>query len=88
MEGRLVLVRSFGSVPEGFLARARLEAEGIPVLAKGGDGPYRMGPVHLFVPEDLEVQARLVLESPDVEVTDADLEAESAADDPAGDPAD
>jgi hypothetical protein len=63
MEGRLVLAGSFGSVPEGFLAKGRLEAEGIPVLSKGGDGPYRMGPVHLFVPEELEVQARLILET-------------------------
>lgn len=63
MEGKLVLVRSYGSVPQGFLARGRLEAEGIPVLSKGGDGPYRMGPVLLFVPEGLEVQARLVLDT-------------------------
>ena len=63
MEGGLVLVGSYGSVPEGFLAKGRLEAEGIPVLSKGGDGPYRMGPVHLFVPEELEVQARLVLDT-------------------------
>jgi len=26
-----------------------------------GTGPYRMGPVHLFVPADMEVQARLIL---------------------------
>ncbi|HLB62146.1 MAG TPA: DUF2007 domain-containing protein [Actinomycetota bacterium] len=60
----LVLVFSAASVPEGHLAKGRLEAEGIPVLLKGeGEGPYRMGPVHLWVPSELEVQARLILES-------------------------
>jgi hypothetical protein len=35
----------------GLLARGLLESEGIDVLAKGeGSGPYRMGPVILFVP--------------------------------------
>ena len=43
-------------------ARARLEDEGIPVLVKGeGDGPYRVGPVMLYVPEGVEVQALLIL---------------------------
>ena len=51
------------SVPEGLLARGMLEADGIPVVTKGeGEGPYRMGPVHLWVPEEFEVQARLLLE--------------------------
>lgn len=37
----------------GLLVRGLLEAEGIDVLAKGeGSGPYRMGPVILFVPND------------------------------------
>jgi hypothetical protein len=41
----------------------RLESEGIPVVLKGeGEGPYRMGPVHLLVPEEFEVQARLILQ--------------------------
>ncbi|HWL89825.1 MAG TPA: DUF2007 domain-containing protein [Actinomycetota bacterium] len=36
----------------GLLVRGLLEAEGIDVLAKGeGAGPYRMGPVILFVPD-------------------------------------
>ena len=50
------------SVTEGYLARGRLEAEGIPVMLKGeSEGPYRMGPVHVWVPADLEVQARMIL---------------------------
>ena len=37
----------------GLLVRGLLEADGIDVLAKGeGSGPYRMGPVILFVPAD------------------------------------
>jgi hypothetical protein len=61
--GRLVRVLTTSTIPEGLLARGLLESEGIPVLTKGeGEGPYRMGPVQLWVPEELEVQARLVLE--------------------------
>ncbi len=52
------------SAMEGYLAKGRLEAEGIPVLAKGeAEGPYRVGPLHLWVPAAFEVQARLVLET-------------------------
>jgi len=60
----LALVLTTPSIFEGEIAKSRLEDEGIPVLLKGGGGdPYRIGPVHLFVPADLEVQARLVLET-------------------------
>lgn len=69
MGGDLVRVYSTGSVVEGQLAKGRLEAEGIPVLLKGeSEGPYRMGPVHLWVPSELEIQARMILES--VQATD------------------
>lgn len=58
-----MLVFSTASVMEGYLAKGRLEAEGIPVLLKGeAEGPYRMGPMHLWVPAAYEIQARLVLE--------------------------
>ena len=61
--GDLVRVYSTTSLTDGYLARGRLEAEGIPVIIKGeGEGPYRMGPVHLWVPSELEVQARLILQ--------------------------
>jgi hypothetical protein len=60
----LVRVYTTNRVFEGQLTKARLEEEGIPVLAKGeGDGPYRMGPVHLYVPSGYEPQARLVLDA-------------------------
>jgi hypothetical protein len=61
--GEFVRVYSTTSLPDGYLARGRLEAEGIPVMVKGeGEGPYRMGPVHLWVPSELEVQARMILQ--------------------------
>lgn len=62
MPDDLVRVLTTPSIPEGEIAKARLQDEGIPVLVKGeGTGPYRMGPVHLFVPAAFEVQAALVL---------------------------
>jgi hypothetical protein len=60
--GKLVLVRTVPNATQGHLLLGRLEAEGIPVLAKGeGDGPYRMGPLYLWVNEENEIQARLIL---------------------------
>jgi hypothetical protein len=61
--GSLLLVYSTPSLTDGYLARGRLEAEDIPVMLKGeGEGPYRMGPVHLYVPEEVEVQATMILD--------------------------
>lgn len=58
----LVRIHVAGSAVEGHLAQSRLEAEGIPVFTNGeGDGPYRMGPLNLWVHPDHEVQARLVM---------------------------
>lgn len=75
-ERRFVHIWSTASAPEGELARARLEAEGIPVLVKGeAFGPYRAGTVDLWVPEDLEPQARLILESPPPEIPEDELAA-------------
>jgi hypothetical protein len=74
VSGDFVLTWSTGSVPEGEIARARLEAEGIPVLLKGeGEGPYRMGPVHLWVPAEFEVQARAILDEPLEPISDEEL---------------
>jgi hypothetical protein len=74
VSGGFVHVWSTRSIPEGEIVRARLEDEGIPVLVKGeGEGPYRMGPVHLWVPAALEVQARLILDAPDVQISDEEL---------------
>jgi hypothetical protein len=63
LSGRFVLVYTTQSIMDGHLVRGRLEADGIPVLVKGeGEGPYRMGPVHVLVPTELEVQARLIID--------------------------
>jgi len=60
---RQVLVFTTPSIPEGLLAKGLLESEGIPVWLKGeSEGPYRIGPVFLWVPEEFEVQARMLLE--------------------------
>lgn len=59
----MVLVFSTASIPEGLLVKGLLESEDIPVTVKGeSEGPYRMGPVHLWVPENLEAQARRVIQ--------------------------
>ena len=61
--GSLVRVFTSPSITEGHLAKGRLESEGIPVFLKGeGEGPYRMGPMYLFVPVELEVQATFILD--------------------------
>ena len=63
LSGGLVLVDSTRSITDGYLLRGRLEADGIPVVVKGeGEGPYRMGPVHLYVPVEFEVQALMIIE--------------------------
>ena len=59
----MVLCFSARSIPEGLLVEGLLRAEGIPVEVKGESrGPYRMGPVFLWVPEAYEVQARMLIE--------------------------
>lgn len=55
------LIRVFESLDpiRGMLVRGLLEAEGLEVLAKGeGLGPYRTGPVILFVTEDASDRAK------------------------------
>ena len=60
----LVRVWASGDAIEGELMRARLESEGVAVVLKGeGEGPYRVGPVYLFVSSDDEVRARTVLDA-------------------------
>jgi hypothetical protein len=63
LSGGLVLVDSTRSISDGYLLRGRLEADGIPVVLKGeGEGPYRMGPVFVYVPVEFEVQALMIIE--------------------------
>jgi len=74
----MVLVFSTASIPEGLLVKGLLESEDIPVAMKGeSEGPYRMGPVYLWVSEGLETRARLIIE-------DARSTNRSYADDPLG----
>ncbi len=55
---KLVRIYETADPVRGLLVRGLLEAEGIDVLAKGeGAGPYRMGPVILFVAEDASGRA-------------------------------
>lgn len=59
-DGPVKLVRIYETADpiRGLLVRGLLEAEGIDVLEKGeGAGPYRMGPVILFVPEEASDRA-------------------------------
>lgn len=63
-DGRVKLVRVYETSDpiRGLLVRGLLEAEGIDVLAKGeGSGPYRMGPVILFVPDGATDRAKELL---------------------------
>ena len=63
MSGRLVRILSTPDVFEGVIVRSRLQDEGIPVMTSGDESPYRIGPVHVFVPVEFEVQARLVIDT-------------------------
>jgi hypothetical protein len=84
--GRLVLVFAAPSIPEGLLAKGLLESDGIPVVTKGeSEGPYRIGPVFLWVPEAFEVQARVLLA--DVEREARSAEASSMWAEPDDEPA-
>jgi hypothetical protein len=71
--GRLVLVFTAPNIPAGVVARSVLEAEGIPVMVKGeSEGPYRVGPVYLLVPEEHEDEARRILEEVEREGAEVD----------------
>jgi hypothetical protein len=63
---KLVRVYETRDPVRGLLARGLLEAEGLDVLDKGeGSGPYRMGPVILFVPEHMAGRALELLAAAD-----------------------
>jgi hypothetical protein len=60
---KLARVHIGNSIMESEIVKARLEAEGVPAMLRGeGTGPYRMGPVEVWVPADMELHARIVLE--------------------------
>jgi putative signal transducing protein len=72
-----VRVYATGDPFTGQLTKGHLEAEGITVLMKGeGDGPYRLGPVYLWVSPENEERAREIIgaiESGAYAVTDDDV---------------
>lgn len=58
------LVRVFASADAiaGEMMRGRLEAEGIDAMINGeGDGPYRAGPVYVWVRAEHEQAARTIV---------------------------
>ncbi len=62
LSGRLVPAFAARTIPEGLLVRSLLESQGVPVFVKGeSEGPYRLGPVYLWVPEEFEVQAGIII---------------------------
>jgi hypothetical protein len=61
--GQLVHIHTAPNGAAGWVLRGRLESEDIPVFTKGeAEGPYRVGPAYLYVPEEFEVQARLIID--------------------------
>ncbi len=76
MQG-LVRVHVGASIMEGEIVKARLEADGIPALLRGeGTGPYRMGPVEVWVPADMELHTRIVLDGDAVGAADPEASEE------------
>lgn len=64
MEDRVVKVFATPDTVAGEMMKGRLEAEGIPTMVKGdGEGPYRAGPVYLWVAAEHEAAARDVVEA-------------------------
>jgi hypothetical protein len=65
---RFVLVYTAATIPEAMAARGLLESQGLLVETKGElDGPYRFGPIYLFVPDDVKDEAHRLLEELSVE---------------------
>jgi len=64
MDDRLVRVFASPDTVAGEMMRGRLEAEGITAMVKGdGEGPYRAGPVYVWVSSEDEDAARAVVEA-------------------------
>jgi len=64
MDDRLVRVFASPDTVAGEMMRSRLAVEGITALLKGdGEGPYRAGPVYVWVPVEDEVAARAIVDA-------------------------
>ena len=65
-DGSVELVHVYESADpvRGLLVQGLLESDGIEVFAKGeGTGPYRTGPVILYVPEEARTRALELIEA-------------------------
>ena len=77
-----VRVYARGNPIDGQLTKGRLEAEGIAVMMKGeGEGPYRTGPVYLWVTSEDAARAREVIAAGAYAVTDDDAIEEDGVED-------
>lgn len=62
MDDRLVRVFASADSMAGEMMRGRLEAEGVTAMLKGeGEGPYRAGPVYVWVSTEHEAAARAIV---------------------------
>lgn len=62
MNERLVRVFASADATAGEMMRGRLEAEGVSAMLKGdGEGPYRAGPVYVWVSSEHEETARAIV---------------------------
>ncbi len=87
MDDRLVRVFASADSVAGEMMRGRLEAEGITAMLKGeGEGPYRAGPVYVWVPAEDEASAREIVAA--VESGAYALDEDAEVDDVRGEPAD
>ncbi len=81
MADRAVRVYASGDTFAGELMKGRLESEGIPVMIKGeGEGPYRMGPVYLWVPEAYRARASAVIDAVESGAYALDVNADPSTD--------
>ena len=81
MSDRAVRVYASGDTFAGELMKGRLESEGIPVMIKGeGEGPYRMGPVYLWVPEAYRARASAVIDAVESGAYALDVNADPSTD--------
>ena len=91
MDDRLVQIFATSDTVAGEMMRGRLEAEGIPTMVKGeGEGPYRAGPVYLWVAAEHEAAARDVVEAVRSGAyaldDDVDVDVDDVPEEPAGEP--
>ncbi|MDH4112842.1 MAG: DUF2007 domain-containing protein [Actinomycetota bacterium] len=64
MDDRLIRVFASADTVACEMMRGRLEAEGVSAMLKGeGEGPYRAGPVYVWVPAEDEDTAREIVEA-------------------------